>query len=675
MGVTPLSKVTVIAPRADYQDVLKQLSKFRDFDIIEEKNLKFDPFTEELAIRSVRLLAQVDQLVKDLEIPLAPGMMDVVFRGASIPQTGYEVASWGDLVGKAERDSEPIRNQVRAELTRHSQLVSEESETEVMAGVVQAYSNISANIGKLTRLERLHTVVTISPDDSLGELQRSLPDSIFVTQSVGQLKTIVLLASPTSDRDKVEKVLKTLDLKPFILPENLPENPSEAYKKLTEELGRLHAERLDSEAKIAHMKDEYAQQLLATREVAETAHDVLDETRKTGGFQRFAVTSGYIPKRRESDFLDRFKSWICYSEPTQPGPDVPILMKNGGPLASFELITKEQGTPGSYEVDPTSLVSIVFPIFFGLMFGDLGHGLILCAFALLVRHRGQGSLRRWGNIFLACGISSCIFGVIFGEFFGTLFNFGKYDFVTQFLNLELVKGGSLQFTTTVPAVLVISLLIGIAHITTGLSLNIAEGVKGHETIEVLTERLPNLVMYLSGVGFGLAFIGAGYSFNVFGTSKPVPLLGIPTSTMGTASVIVVFVAMIWLATGKGIAIATGKLHGGSAGSAFADGGIEVFERISQFLANTISYARLAILLLVHAAFLILINQLAAYPIYVAIAPMVFFNILILVFETLIVYIQDLRLHIYEFFTKFYQGDGIPFKRLLPIKLRTRVDWV
>jgi len=132
MGVTPLSKVTVIAPRADYQDVLKQLSKFRDFDIIEEKNLKFDPFTEELAIRSVRLLAQVDQLVKDLEIPLAPRMMDVVFRSASIPQTGYEVASWGDLVGKAERDSEPIRNQVRAELTRQSQRVSEESETEVM---------------------------------------------------------------------------------------------------------------------------------------------------------------------------------------------------------------------------------------------------------------------------------------------------------------------------------------------------------------------------------------------------------------------------------------------------------------------------------------------------------------------------------------------------------------
>jgi V/A-type H+-transporting ATPase subunit I len=326
-------------------------------------------------------------------------------------------------------------------------------------------------------------------------------------------------------------------------------------------------------------------------------------------------------------------------------------------------------------VDPTPVVTFVFPIFFGLMFGDVGHGLILSAFALLVRHRGQGRLRQWGNIFLACGISSMIFGIVFGEFFGTLFNFGKYDPVTQFLNLELVKGGSLQFTTTVPAVLVISLLIGIAHITTGLSLNIIEGVRGHETIEVLTERIPNLVMYISGVGFGLAFIGAGYSFNVFGVSKPVPLLGIPTSTMGTASVIVVFVAMIWLATGKGIAIATGKLHGESAGGAFADGGIEVFERISQFLANTISYARLAILLLVHAAFLILINQLVAYPIYVAILPMIFFNILILVFETLIVYIQDLRLHIYEFFTKFYQGDGIPFKRLLPAKLRTRVDWV
>jgi V/A-type H+-transporting ATPase subunit I len=161
---------------------------------------------------------------------------------------------------------------------------------------------------------------------------------------------------------------------------------------------------------------------------------------------------------------------------------------------------------------------------------------------------------------------------------------------------------------------------------------------------------------------------------VLGTSKPAPLLGIPSSLLGGVSMVVVLISMVGVLAGKGIAILAGKSHEGSAASAFGDGAIEVFEKISSYLANTISYVRLAIMLLIHAALLLAVNMLLVFPIYESAVPVIIFNILIIVFETVIVYIQDLRLHIYEFFTKFYQGTGTPFRRILPDGVRVKVKW-
>jgi V/A-type H+/Na+-transporting ATPase subunit I len=677
MGVAPLSKVTVIAPRGDYQEVLKRLSKFHDFQIIEDKSSQFDPTTQELAVRSVRLLAQVDQAVKDLAIPPNPGMIDVIFRGASIPQTDYQASSWGNLLDKVEKEAEPIRNEVRTELQRHAQLVKEEQDVQSTMGAIQAYSTISADLGRLRTLKRLHTVVTMVAAESLGELQKSLPDSIFVTQPVSESQTMVMLASAPTDAAKVEKVLKTLDLKPFALPESLPQSPAQAYAKLSEEMARASAAREETEKVIAALKEKYSEKLLVIRELAESSHRVLDETRMSGGLQRLATISGYIPNSREAEFIGEFQTWIVYAERVNPGEHgAPTLMRNPGPTAPFQQITKEQGIPGPHEVDPTPIVALVFPIFFGMMFGDLGHGLVMTAFFALVRARAKtnASLKLWANIFLACGITSMIFGVVFGEFFG----FSLSSLIPIHPLVEIVSrppnaAASLNSAGTF-LIIEVAILIGIAHITTGLSLDIVGAIRGHEKMELLTAKIPTLVMYIGGILFGLSFISAGYSFNVISGSNPVPLIGLPTYQVGTVAIVLVFGSMLVLLLGKAVAIATGKLHEGSIVGAIGNGGMEVFELISRFLANTISYVRLAILLFVHASLLLAINLLLGFPIYIAVVPMVILNILVIMFEVLIVYIQDLRLHIYEFFTKFYAGTGTPFTRLFPEWVRARINW-
>jgi V/A-type H+/Na+-transporting ATPase subunit I len=304
---------------------------------------------------------------------------------------------------------------------------------------------------------------------------------------------------------------------------------------------------------------------------------------------------------------------------------------------------------------------------------------VLTLFALLLRQRGKGSLRQWGNIFLAAGISASVVGVMVGEFFG--FPLYQSLHIPGTALLDIVNRTAGRPTLDLGGLYIaleVALLIGIAHLTTGLSLDVVQAAKEQDMVELVTEKLPALTMYLSGVGFGLSFIGAGFNFNVFKSTGPAPLLGpalgVSNSLLGSVSLAVVLASMFGILAGKGIAIMAGKSHGGSAAGAFGNGAIEVFERISSYLANTISYVRLAIMLMIHAALLLAVNMLLAFPAYIAIAPMIIFNILIIVFEVVIVYIQDLRLHIYEFFTKFYKGSGMPFRRILPEGVRTKIRW-
>jgi V/A-type H+-transporting ATPase subunit I len=312
-----------------------------------------------------------------------------------------------------------------------------------------------------------------------------------------------------------------------------------------------------------------------------------------------------------------------------------------------------------------------------MMFGDVGHGLILTFFMLLVRERSTGNMRQWANIFLVAGISSTIFGVIFGEFFELPFqNFVPIPPVIEIIHR--VAGSPDTFLISgVYLVMEIAILIGVAHLTTALSLDIYQGTKEHNRVDLLLEKVPLLTMYIGGVMYGLAFIGVGFKFNVLTSSAPAPLvggLGISNNLLGLISLIVLIPSMLVLLAGKSVAIALGRIKGGSPIGALANGGLEVFERISQFLSNTVSYVRLAVMLLVHAALLLIINLMHPFSNPVFIVPWVVLNLLILAFEAFIVYVQDLRLHLYEFFTKFFQGTGTPFRKILPDRVRVRINW-
>jgi V/A-type H+-transporting ATPase subunit I len=668
LGVAKLSRVSIVAPRSEYQQVLARVMGFGEYHLIEDTGQVFDAATEDLAVRAVRMYAQADQLVKDLGIPLEPGTIDIIFRGKKVSQFDFSAPNWLGLLSDAERELVPMYEELRAELSKRNELRKSLTETLTLLGAVAVIAELDIDLGILEKVRRLRIILAISPAKAIGELQRSLPDLIFVTRPLPKSQTLVLIAGPASEAGRIDKTLRALEIKPFTLPESTTKNPYVAYTELGKNLTSIQAELAVVELRLTEAKERDSEKLLAIRELTGIAQNTLGQVRKAGKLATMAVISGYVPSSEKGRFLDATHKWMAFVEDLDHSGspdkiDVPTLLRNPGPTRSFEEITRNQGPPGRHEIDPTPIISLVFPIFFGMMFADLGHGLVLTAFGLLVIRRGYESLMKWGSIFTAAGISASIFGALFGEFFG--FDLGRVLPIPKVLELVQRAGGPATLNqSAVLTLFLIALLIGIAHLTIAFSLDIYEASKAHETLQLITEKIPNLIFYWSGIGFAVAFIEAGYKFG-----------GVLSTLLGQLSVAIVLPMAVYIALAKGVATAAGKMHEDSVAMTFVTGIIELIVKIAEFLANTISYARLAILLTVHAALLIILNnEVLPQPVYLAIPLLLIFNILIMLLEGLIVYIQDLRLHLYEWFTKFFTGYGIPFRPILPEQKRIQIKW-
>jgi V/A-type H+-transporting ATPase subunit I len=686
LGLARLTKITIISPRSEYDDVAKALAQFEDFHPLSDPGGVFDPGVQELTVKAVRLLAQADQAVKDLGLPLMPGQLDIVFRGAKIPQSEFEAGTWDELLGEAEEQLTPIADEVRAAKAALLKAAKEETDAENTLAALDAVSGFSSDVGGISNLHMFKAVISVVGSEGLNEFKNAVPDSIFLSEALSERRALVLVAVRKADETKLDKAMKLLELKPINIPAGLPQNPAKAFQKATRDREAARASREKVETEMEDIKVRRGTGLLAVRELAEVARKMLDEARVSGQMKRLATISGYIPTKKEAKMRELFGRWMIRTSPVEGKGEEkpPTLMANRAGLGLFQPITLEQGIPGEHEVDPTPIVSFIFPIFFGMMFGDVGHGIILTLFFLLVRERSTGTMRQWANLFLVAGASSIFFGAVFGEFFEfSLYNFVPIPAAVEIIHRAAGSADTFNFLPTpfagVNLVMIASILIGVGHVTVGLGLDVYEAAKGHNRTELLLGKLPTFTMYVSGVGYGLAFIGAGFAFNVFKNTDPNPLLGIPNDVLGGISLAVLLPSMLVLFLGKSVAIAAGKIKEGSMWESLFNGGLEVFERISQFLSNTISYVRLAVMLLVHAGLLLITNQyfgpsgsLAPWP---DLAPIwVLLNLLVLAFEAFIVYVQDLRLHLYEFFTKFFLGTGTPFRKILPDRARIRINW-
>jgi V/A-type H+-transporting ATPase subunit I len=684
-------KGSLIVPRVILPQVVTYLSEFDTFHVSEEMNSPPDAQVDHLALHAYRLYIDVEEILKELHVKSDIGLIETLTKGARIEKEKFSAKDWADFVARLDAEGKPLVEEFKRVLLEKRELQKQIDENEALLETLALLPHLSVDLDIINRLRRFHLILSIVSAKDLNELRLSLPGDIFISSSIDPARDAVLITTFKEGADRVEKALRSFEIKPLEIPDRLPQNPAEALQAIRSALEGQNNRMRELKGTIHTHLERSSRKLISLKEGAKTAYDVLIGVKKVGSLKRFAVLTGYFPASREIEFKESFGRWLLFMKKIETNehkvtpetgdgngtpPIAPTFMKNRSLVRAFENITLNQGPPKYGEVDPTPLIMLTFPVFYGIMFGDLGHGLILILFGMLLYSRGSSSIKPWGIMLTVAGVSAATVGLMIGEIFG--FAVGEFIPGLDHPLLELVErvhGVTTFNTEAVTIILQASIIIGIAHLMIGFGLDVFKAFREKEYVEAYTEKLPTFLMYLFGIIFALAFIGAGNSFSgLFTKQNPIPMLNIPVAQAVTISLPIILVSVVVLIIGKPVAIVTKKIPKDSIAMSAVMGVVEFLIRIVEFLANTMSYARLGILLLVHAALLMVLNRAVSLPLPLAIPMLVIFNILIMMLEGLIVYIQDLRLHLYEWFTKFYEGTGVLFHRLKPNPVYLDIEW-
>lgn len=448
-------------------------------------------------------------------------------------------------------------------------------------------------------------------------------------------------------------------------------NPEGKLEGLKHKLSVLESEKKKLENELKELVRTRGPELYAYREMLQI-EVVFEEIKSIGGrVGRLRVFEAWTPRDKIPE-VERVLNEVtngCYileeaKLEIYEEAEAPTHIETPRYLRSYQALVNGFGTPTNYEINPSFLMFITFPVIFGFMFGDVGHGLILLVGALYfmyLRHKGvkifdllepvvQGC-----DLLLYCAISSILVGFLF---YGTMF--GSETWYRQLFGDPPIPLASLH--EPIP-LLKLSVFIGIFHITMGLLLGVINKVRNGEVKEALTGPFTWLIFYLIAgslfayycfvVGRASRFIADMFTFDTSKLPLPIP----PLLLIITPFVLMLVVRVKFEEPAEGF------------GSAL--------ESFIASLSNTISYGRIFAFFLVHHS----ISKIGLIGgIEEAVTPMGLFSFamvtfLVVTIELLATFMQTLRLHWVEWFLKFYEGAGTPFRpTTLPARHFTRVEF-
>lgn len=359
-----------------------------------------------------------------------------------------------------------------------------------------------------------------------------------------------------------------------------------------------------------------------------SVYNVLEHCNET---QRTYFFEAWVPEGKKDivkasiEDAANYKSIVYFSEPVF-GETPPTIISNPQMMKPFEKLVKMYGLPSYYELDPTWVVFVTFPLIFGMMYGDVGHGIILLLLSMGIflsgekRFKSFTGFKDFSPILMGCGVFSIIFGFLYGEFLGFKFQpmwLSPSENITYFL--------------------VLSLWAGVLHLILGFVLNGINLWNNKKYLRAIFQ-MQWIIFSLSSVYFITEFVGI-VSPGFGGDIPMIVLIALPGTVMAASAMIINSIE------GKG-----------------SLSGIMVpFYLGIEYAMHLMSYMRLLIMALAHSTISLTIIALSGNStVSIVVAGIITF-VLIIVVETFVVFIQTLRLHWVEWFYLFYKGKGTEFR--------------
>ena len=695
MAVADLLMGSVILPRIETPSLISRLTEFEWFHKMEMNNETVTPEIDDLLLRAQKSFQFIEDVIKGLNIPIRVGIMEILFKGTVIKKKKYNVDEIENMISELEQVPEFLTNAAKS-LEENVKINHSLEEFKALKETLEVANNLKIDLTGFGSTKYFYSNLFIINSSDYGEIERTLEEiPIFKYDLESKEKSAIIIISDNDDSDKILKTMRALNSNPFMIPKEFPQIPNEAYSLAESKIKELTKKQKAISKELSSITKKIRGDILTMHENALVAKEVLETLRKPGGTKNFAVIQGYIPKKMEKKFKEVTSQWTSITEEVKDKDtlaELPVYLDNPRWVKTFEVITNSQGIPKKGEFDPTWMVALMWPIFYGLMFADVGHGLLLMGLGLLFKFKGQGNLSRWGMLLAISGGAGALAGVFQGEVFGF--------HLEHFVGFEMLlhEGGPLHSISwligsisvaeltfdQVIMILKVSLFIGVIHLGWAFLLRIRNFAKKKDKDGLIFEAIPNMLMWLGVFGVMMGAIGSGYDvMNMYSKvhAEAVPWVSVLVGEWAVVwivvrvSVILILACVVLMIIGG---IKHNKKHPEDGGDMVSVIMEVLLGKTIECLAHSISYARIGIMLLVHAALLLTVNQafesLGGLSSPMAMVLIIGGQIGIMMIEGLIVYIQSLRLHLYEFFTKWYDGGSQPFKQLVPETVYNSYSW-
>jgi len=492
------------------------------------------------------------------------------------------------------------------------------------------------------------------PDNNLPLLEEQLSATLHVILPIGRQKGMTSLVAIVLKRDAevLQAALKASGFQPTKIEKELPSLATESIEKLEKELNYLNEQLREAEEKFQAVVDRHLALLIGVYlriRQEQVQGRMLHFFRRT---EKTCLFSGWLPDSRKEVFVKELQKATqnraivdlipaeSHEAVKNGSVEVPVKLNNPAFFKPFEMLTSVYGLPKYQTIDPTPVFGLSFLLMFGMMFGDIGHGLVLALLGLaLLLKSHKDTFKSAGYLLLYAGGSSIIFGFLFGSFFGIE---------------DLFPTIWMKPMNDINQLFKVVIYVGAGMITVSIIINLINGIRSGRILDYIFDKAG----LLSGILYWCGIILVSRL--------------VLTKTSGGVGLFVIylFVACALLLFFRepilNLIRKNRRLYNSGVVTGLMHSLVEMLEIVLGFLANTVSFIRVGAFGLAHAGLFIAIFALSDMVSgklsgVASILILILGNIFIIALEGLVVTIQAIRLEFYEFFNRFFRPARVKYQ--------------
>lgn len=496
-------------------------------------------------------------------------------------------------------------------------------------------NNVNIDIGELKDLSYFDFKFGVLSKEDRIKLKKNYENILAIIFHTGTSDEgeVYLVLYPHSIKEEMNRILRSLNFRELIVPEEYKNTPRKIKEMLEGEKANLKKEIILLEKDIENFKETYMNEIISFYSDLKFKERIEALKVYLAKSNRYFYLSGWVGVKDKKDIeavLSKYEdSLIIFEE--DAGITPPTRLKNLKIFKPFESLVNMYGVPCYNELDPTPFLSISYMLLFGAMFGDLGQGLLLLLGGLLLAKKNK----MFGGLLSRLGFSSMIFGTLYGAVFG-------FE--------DIIPALLIRPFENINTVLLASVLIGIILILMSYIYSLINSFKRKDIEDGLfgKEGLAGFSFYIT-----LLLLIGGKLIN-----KSILSMRLGIFIMLVCILLIVFkMPLTHIIKGKK------PLHGEDISGYYIESVFSIIETLLSMLSGTISFIRVGAFALTHVGLFIAFQTIGEMIGTASgnIIILIIGNIIIIGLEGLIVFIQGLRLQYYELFSRYYIGEGKEFK--------------